>query len=56
MSVSSAACALWCRGRAFSSSREPVIANGSTSRSASAEASARSGRLVTRRTGHPCAR
>ena len=42
MSVSSAACAVSCRGSASSSSREPVIANGRTSRSGSARASARS--------------
>ena len=42
MSASSAPCAVSCRGRASSSSREPVIANGRTSRSASARASARS--------------
>ena len=42
MSASSAACAVWCRGSASSNSREPVIANGSTSRSGSARANARS--------------
>jgi len=41
MSVSSAACAVWCRGSASSSSPEPVIANDRTSRSDSARASAR---------------
>jgi len=42
MSVSRAACAVWCRGSASSSSAEPVIANGRTSLSDSARASARS--------------
>src|SRR5690349_24253289 len=42
MSASSAACAVWCRGSASSSAAAPVIANGRTSRSDSARASARS--------------
>jgi len=46
MSVSSAACAVSCRGIASSSSREPVIAKGSTSRSGSARAKGAFGVLV----------
>ena len=42
MSASSAACAVSCRGSASSNGAEPVIANGSTSRSVSARAKARS--------------
>jgi len=46
MSVRSAACAVSCRGIGSSSSREAVIANGSTSRSGSATARGAFGVLV----------